>query len=129
MLIESILKVEDNVRIIITELVSKFLGEYFKENKNGYIDRILQNLTKTLTMTDDIEGSVIFVFDLINSILNSKKFNHVTSKFRLDTSIFCPFNFHRVVSVRNTFNELIFKFLKLNHVGKEDLLQIHSITA
>jgi hypothetical protein len=32
-------------------------------------------------MTDDIEGSVIYVFDLINSILNSERFDHKTSKF------------------------------------------------
>lgn len=129
MLIESLLSVEDSVRIIITELISKFLDFYFKENAKGYITRILKNLCQTLKMTDDIEGSVIYVFDLINSILNSQNFDHKTSKFELDTDIFCPFNFHRVVSVRNTFNELVYKFLKLNHVSWSDLVKFHTITA
>jgi len=44
MLIESLLSVEDSVRIIIVELISKFLDYYFKENAKGYITRILKNL-------------------------------------------------------------------------------------
>jgi hypothetical protein len=49
MLIESLLNVEDSVRIAITELISSYLPKYFENNESGgYIDRILQNLAKTL---------------------------------------------------------------------------------
>ena len=67
MLIESLLRVEDSVRIVITELLSAYLPEYFSK-QDLFINRILVNLTQTLKMTDDIEGSVIFVFNLINQI-------------------------------------------------------------
>lgn len=129
MLIESLLRVEDSVRIVVTELLSEFLDNYFNDpNKLNYIDRILTNLTETLKMTDDVEGSVIFVFNLINKILNSNQFDIAQSKFRLDTSVFCPFNFHRVVSVRQTFNALIHRFLSINHFDWNDLVKFHSLT-
>lgn len=74
LLIECIPRVEDSVRIVVCELLKEYLDRYFKEsenNKKSYIDRILTNLTQTLKSTDEIEGSVIFVFNLINEILNS----------------------------------------------------------
>jgi hypothetical protein len=71
MLIQSILRVEDSVKIVITELISLFLDKYFEQDTPFfYMDQILNNLAETLKLSDDIEGSVIFVFNLINSILN-----------------------------------------------------------
>ena len=126
MLIESLLRVEDTVRIAITDLLSSFLEEYFKDNK--YIDRILQNLTQTLKLTDDIEGSVIFGFNLINQIIHHKAFDTKVTSFKFHLSVFCPFNFHRVVLVRRTYNTLVTKFLKLGLFTFEDLLTLHTLT-
>ena len=71
LLINSIDKVEDSVKIMLTGILQSFLNEYF-EFGNKYIDQILHNLAETLKLTDDVEGSVIFVFNLINDILNSE---------------------------------------------------------
>lgn len=84
MLIQSILRVEDSVKIVITELLSLFLDKYFEQKTPFfYIDQILNNLSETLKQSDDIEGSVIFVFNLINSILNLKQFSASESTFKL----------------------------------------------
>lgn len=113
MLIESLLRVEDSVRITITELLSVYLPEYFDQATatNNYIDRILLNLVETLKMTDDIEGSVIFAFNLINKIIHDPKFEHRQTAFKFIIKVFCPFNFHRVILVRKTYNSLLLRIL------------------
>jgi hypothetical protein len=129
MLIESLLRVEDSVRITITELLTMFLDEYFASPKDNYIDRILTNLTASLKLTDDIEGSVIFVFNLIDQIVHLPAFNPSKSSFVLDLATFCPFNFHRVVLVRRTYNKVISRFLNIKDFFKfEDLLRLFTIT-
>lgn len=131
MLVESLLRVEDSVRITITELIGAFLPVYF-ESKGDYIDRILFNLSETLKMTDDIEGSVIFVFNLINQIIHSDQYvsGHSSDRFKFEVSVFCPFNFHRVVLVRKTYNSLIKRFLQLRpgFFGTGDLQTLHTLT-
>ena len=90
MLIESILRVEDSVKIVVTELLSQFLDTYFDlDNSKGakkerYIDKILHNLAETLKLTDDVEGSVIYVFNLINQILNHSSFDPWKSGFKFE---------------------------------------------
>ena len=67
MLIKCILLVEDSVKIVVTDLISLFLDKYFEQSEPYfYIDQILNNLAETLKKTDDIEASVIYVFNLIN---------------------------------------------------------------
>jgi len=128
MLIESLLRVEDSVRIAITELISIYLEDYFENNT--YIDRILVNLTETLKLTDDIEGSVIFAFNLINQIIHHPKFDSSKTKFTFDLDVFGPFNFHRVVRVRKTYNTLVNKFLELPHefFSFKDQLILHTLS-
>lgn len=70
MLIVSITHVEDTVKVIVTQIIGDLLQNYFEEDKKkvekvSYIDKILMNLQEALKLTDDIEGSVIFVFNLI----------------------------------------------------------------
>ena len=71
MLIETILAMEDTVKIAVTDLMTLFLDDYFRwdaeksETQYHYIDKILGNLSKALTLADDIEGSVIYIFNLI----------------------------------------------------------------
>jgi hypothetical protein len=65
MIINSLLMVEDSVKIMLTMLLQVFLDDYFKFG-NTLIDQILTNLSETLKLSDDVEGSVIFVFNLIN---------------------------------------------------------------
>ena len=130
MLIQCILRVEDNVKIVVTEIISLFLEKYFEqENPYKYIDLILTNLAETLKLSDDIEGSVIFVFNLINQILNLADFNPSLSSFRIETAVFFPFNFHKVVKVRRTFSSLINKFLKIpKFFSPEQLVTLHTLT-
>ena len=79
MLIESLLKVEDSVRIAIISIISEYLPEYFQHSKT---DRIITNLLKTLQMSDEIEGSVIFAFNLINSIFHHPLFDVKKTNFK-----------------------------------------------
>lgn len=80
MLIESMLSLEDTVKIAATDLMSLFLNDYFRwdaekdPNKYHYIDKILENLSKALRLTDDIEGSVIHIFNLIYQLLTQPSF-------------------------------------------------------
>lgn len=130
MLIQSILRVEDSVKIVVTEILSLFLDKYFEEKDPYYfIDKILTNLAETLKLSDDIEGSVMYVFNLINQILSLEKFDSKRSKFRIESKVFFPFNFHRVIKVRITFNSLINKFLKINgFFTAEQLINLHTLT-
>ena len=91
MLIQSILRVEDSVKIVVTDILSQFLDTYFEldasdgsKKQERYIDKILYNLSETLKLTDDVEGSVIYVFDLINQILNYPSFDPSKSAFKFD---------------------------------------------
>lgn len=131
MLIESLLRVEDSVRITITELLSVYLPEYFDQAtpSNNYIDRILLNLVETLKMTDDIEGSVIFAFNLINSIIHDPKFETRQTAFKFIVKVFCPFNFHRVILVRKTYNSLLLRILSMPNLSipMADLLTLHTL--
>ena len=128
MLIECLLRVEDSVRVEVTELIEQYLPRYFASTE-GHIDRVLAALTETLKLTDDIEGSVISAFNLINKIVKDPGFDGLSSKFRFQFEVFCPFNFHRVVLVRKTFNSLVTKFLSLpGFFSTEDLLVLHTLT-
>jgi hypothetical protein len=81
-----------------------------------------------LKLSDDIEGSVIYVFNLINQILSLDKFDSKKSKFRIESSVFFPFNFHRVLKVRITFNSLMNKFLKITgFFDSEQLTTLHTL--
>ena len=129
MLIESLLRVEDSVRIAITDLLSSYLPEYFAAEKSNYIDRILLNLAETLKKTDDIESSVIFAFNLFNEIVHAKEFDEKKTKFKFELGVFCPFNFHRLVPVRLTYNNLVGRFLKMqDFFSQSDLFTLHTLT-
>ena len=123
------MRVEDSVKIVVTEILSLFLDKYFEEkDPYHYIDQILVNLAETLKLSDDIEGSVIYVFNLINQILSLEKFDPKKSKFRIEGSVFFPFNFHRVLKVRQTFNNLMNKFLKITgFFTEEQLTTLHTL--
>lgn len=116
-LVDCILSVEDNVKIVISQILGSFLPEYFamESEAKAYstIDRILANLTHALKEADDLEGSVIFIFELINEVLVYPSFKINQSKFRIDSEIFFPFNFHRSTKARIMFCKLINKFLRI----------------
>jgi hypothetical protein len=138
MLIQSVIRVEDSVKIVVTEILASYLDTYFdidnsdtsKLQEKSQIDKILFNLTETLKLTDDVEGSVIYVFDLINQILNHQHFDPSKTTFTFDQDVFYPFNFHRVVKVRKTFNMLINKFLKSapGFIKYDNLKTLHTLT-
>jgi len=72
----------------------------------------MSKLAEALKLTDDIEGSVIYIFNLIHQILNHHLFNfEVYNTFKLDEAVFLPFSFHKILRVRITFQRLLNKFL------------------
>ena len=76
MIIESIVNVEDSVKVVATQIIEQFLDQYYlhdqtaKDSDQLLIGKILNRLVEALRLTDDIEGSVIFIFNLIYKILN-----------------------------------------------------------
>ena len=70
------------------------------------------------------------MFNLINSILNHSSFDPWKSSFTFHQDVFFPFNFHRVVKVRTTFNLLISKFLNLaeGFFQPDQLSTLHTLT-
>eukprot|EP00347_Sterkiella_histriomuscorum_P015404 403357149 len=98
-LIESLLKVEDEVMILVTELIQSMLDLYLKlKDFENYIATLLRNLQENLKQSDEIESSSISVFSLINSILECVP-NLEKLDFQIDLNIICPFNFHKVVNL------------------------------
>lgn len=121
MIVESILQVEDAVKVVITQIIEDFLDIYYEHDlnlsssaKNSLlIGKILNKLTEALRLSDDIEGSVIFVFNLIFKILNHPSYSYkLYFEFNLDPKVFFPFNFHKILRVRITFHRLLNTFLK-----------------
>jgi len=53
-----------------------------------------------------------------------------STKFKFDLQVFGPFNFHRVVRVRKTYNILVTKFLEMTHefFTFKELLTLHTLT-
>ena len=85
------------------------------------------NLQEALKLTDDIEGSVIFVFNLIFQIVNHPLSKDLTL-FNIDCAVLFQFNFHRVLKVRATLHKLINKLLNLNQLqDKQTLINLHTL--
>ena len=70
-LIESLLNLEDEVRILVTDVINMVLPLMLSqpewEKQVGYL---LKNLQKNLKQSDEIESSAISVFALINKIID-----------------------------------------------------------
>ena len=85
------------------------------------------NLQEALKLTDDIEGSVIYVFNLIFQIVNHPLSKDLTL-FNIDCAVLFQFNFHRVLKVRATLHKLINKLLNLNQLqDKQTLINLHTL--
>ncbi|CDW76484.1 snf2 chromatin remodeling protein [Stylonychia lemnae] len=71
-LIESLLKVEEEVMILVTELIQSMLDQYIQQP--GYekqLSQLILNLQQNLKQSDEIESSSISVFQLINYIMDT----------------------------------------------------------
>ena len=96
-LTETLLHLEDEVRIIVTEILCLALP-LPAESLPG----LLRNLTKNLQQSDEIESSAISVFALISKI---------DTGFPFEKEVFCPFNFHLVTNVRVSYLQILRKCL------------------
>jgi hypothetical protein len=96
-LTESLLHLEDEVRIIVTEILCIALPL-----PQESIPGLLLNLTKNLQQSDEIESSAISVFALISKI---------DVGFPFEKEVFCPFNFHLVTNVRVSYLQILKKCL------------------
>lgn len=103
-LIESLLHVEDEVRIVITELIEQLLPFYLQgEDCVKSMSILLTNLQENLQQSDEIECSAISVFSLIYKIFDTMP-DLQKLDFKVQLNIFCPFNFHKLVNVRYYYN-------------------------
>ena len=110
-LIESLLNLEDEVRIIVTDILSLVLPMLLQQpDMNKTLSSLLRNLQKNLKQSDEIESSAISVFALISKIIDSVP-DLAQLSFQFDTRIICPFNFHQIVNVRYSYLQIVNKCL------------------
>ena len=70
-LIESLLNLEDEVRILVTDIINMVLPLMLSQNEwEKQVAYLLKNLQKNLKQSDEIESSAISVFALINKIID-----------------------------------------------------------
>ena len=71
-LIESLVTVEDEVMILVTELIFAMLDMYLEQKDfEVQLSMLLRNLQENLKQSDEIESSSISVFSLIGKIMDS----------------------------------------------------------
>ncbi len=67
----SLVRVEEEPRVIIAEIIESFLPFYIElEDNEKYISLLLNNLQTNLTETDEIECSAIAIFNLLVKIFD-----------------------------------------------------------
>ncbi len=127
-LIESLLNVEDEVRIIVTEIITNLLKEYLQlPDYEKWISQLLVNLQDNLEQSDEIESSAISVFNLINLIIDAvPSLERISLNF--DLSIFCPFNFHKIINVRYSYNQIVNKCLQSLKFSEDELVALTRLT-
>jgi hypothetical protein len=110
-LIESLLNLEDEVKIFVTDLINMILPLYLESpGFEKQISYLLKNLQKNLRNSDEIESSAISIFALITRIIDSvPDLNKLQFKFDLKT--YCPFNFHQILNVRYSYLQILNKCL------------------
>jgi hypothetical protein len=110
-LIESLLNLEDEVKIFVTDLISMILPLYLEQvGFEKQMSYLLKNLQKNLRNSDEIESSAISIFALITKIIDSvPDLNKLQFKFDLKT--YCPFNFHQILNVRYSYLQILNKCL------------------
>jgi hypothetical protein len=70
-LIESLHNLEDEVRILVTDIINMVLPLMLSQNEwEKQVAYLLKNLQKNLKQSDEIESSAISVFALINKIID-----------------------------------------------------------
>lgn len=127
-LLESLVHLEDEVRIIVTEIITMILPLHqlqheYPEN----MSKLLRNLMKNLKKSDEIESSAISVFTLINKILDSmtpERLEGGRFKFSFDIKTICPFNFHKVVNVRYSYLQILNRAVLFGTAFSPEDLQI-----
>ena len=113
-LVESLLKVEDEVMIVVTEIISSLLPLYFSHADQSQISQLVANLQQNLKQSDEIDSSSISVFQLLSQIMDSSLLQQAGLNLHLDLEVICPFNFHKVVNVRQSYNRIVGKSLSRN---------------
>jgi hypothetical protein len=70
---------------------------------------LLDNLTVNLQKADEVEASAIAVFHLVCKVFAMRsQYKCLTDfKYKLNLSVFTPFNFHKLEPVRKSYNELL----------------------
>ncbi len=111
MLINAIPNIEDEPKVAITELLQILLPTYlscFNTPKipTKTITDLLDNLTINLKKADEIEASAIAVFNLVCKVFEMRNEYKCLAnfKYKLDLSVFAPFNFHKLEPVRISYN-------------------------
>ncbi len=70
-LIESLLNLEDEVRILVTDIINLTLPLMLTQPQwETQVSYLLKNLSKNLKQSDELESSAISVFALITKIID-----------------------------------------------------------
>ena len=96
------------------------------------IGQLLQNLTYNLAQSDEVEASSIAVFNLVCRVFDLKDEYACLAdlKFKMQLDVFCPFNFHKIESVRYSYNLLLSKIIAQKEnacLSTEELGSLHTL--
>ena len=94
------------------------------------ITLLLDNLTINLKKADEIEASAIAVFNLVCKVFEMRNEYKCLAdfKYKLDLSVFAPFNFHKLEPVRISYNQLLVQVVTSGSLTSyEDLSLLHTL--